>query len=454
MSFAKRLAPKLIVGIYGDDYQQANIGRPLSERLMALKTLNLIDQIVEVDNNIISVLKKVKPNFIVKGSEFKGNFNLEEDYVKNNDTCQLVFSPGDMEAVWDGKKDQNQNTIHDSNFLNKHNIDLKDLSKTVRRFKELRVAVIGETIIDDYIDCTALGMSQEDPTIVVKPIEKKRFLGGAAIVAAHAKSLGATVEFVTQLGRDEEAKFTKTKLNELGIKFKNVSEEFRPTILKTRYRANSKTLLRVTRVEETPLEVSLQKKIVSYFKKILKRVDVLIFSDFNYGFISDDIIKKTISMAKQQGVKIAADSQSSSQIGDISRFEGIDLITPTEREARLAVKSKGDGLTVLCEKLKNKCNLKHVVLTMAEHGLLVHSDQNEENWRTDQILALNRYPIDVAGAGDSFLTAAALSLSINENIWEAAYLGNVAASVQVSKTGNVPIAQNELEAQLSIGITK
>ena len=71
----------------------------------------------------------------------------------------------------------------------------------------------GETIIDDYIDCTALGMSQEDPTIVVKPIEKKRFLGGAAIVAAHAKSLGATVEFVTQLGRDEEAKFTKTKLN-------------------------------------------------------------------------------------------------------------------------------------------------------------------------------------------------------------------------------------------------
>ena len=91
---------------------------------------------------------------------------------------------------------------------------------------------------------------------------------------------------------------------------------------------------------------------------------------------------------------------------------------------------------------------------MAEHGLLVHSDQNEENWRTDQILALNRYPIDVAGAGDSFLTAAALSLSINENIWEAAYLGNVAASVQVSKTGNVPIAQNELEAQLSIGITK
>ena len=50
------------MGIYGDDYQQANIGRPLSERLMALKTLNLIDQIVEVDNNIISVLKKVKPN--------------------------------------------------------------------------------------------------------------------------------------------------------------------------------------------------------------------------------------------------------------------------------------------------------------------------------------------------------------------------------------------------------
>ena len=82
MSFAKRLAPKLIVGIYGDDYQQANIGRPLSERLMALKTLNLIDQIVEVDNNIISVLKKVKPNFIVKGSEFKEILILRKTTLK------------------------------------------------------------------------------------------------------------------------------------------------------------------------------------------------------------------------------------------------------------------------------------------------------------------------------------------------------------------------------------
>jgi rfaE bifunctional protein kinase chain/domain len=210
----------------------------------------------------------------------------------------------------------------------------------------------------------------------------------------------------------------------------------------------------VTRVEETPLEISLQRKIISHFKKILKRIDVLIFSDFNYGFISDEIIKQTILTAKKYGVKIAADSQSSSQIGDISRFKGVDLITPTEREARLAVKNKGDGLTVLCEKLKNKCNLKHVVLTMAEHGLLVHSDQNEENLRTDQITALNRYPIDVAGAGDSFLTTAALALSTNANIWEAAYLGNVAASVQVSKTGNVPITQRELDAQLLIGIKK
>ena len=167
-----------------------------------------------------------------------------------------------------------------------------------------------------------------------------------------------------------------------------------------------------------------------------------------------DIIKQTILMAKNHGVKIAADSQSSSQIGDISRFEGVDLITPTEREARLAVKNKGDGLTVLCERLKNKGNLKHVVLTMAEHGLLVHSDQNDENWRTDQIVALNKYPIDVAGAGDSFLTTAAMALATHANIWEAAYLGNVAASVQVSKTGNVPIIQSELEEHLSHGIKK
>ena len=452
MSFAKRLAPKLIVGIYSDEYNDSSFGRPLSERLIALKMLNLIDDIVVINKDIGKVLNSVKPNFIVKGSEFKGKFNPEEEYVNKSHTCQLLFSPGDMETGPEYEKidkSDKKYCSHDKQFLKRHDIYLKNLLNIVTRFKDLRVAVIGETIIDDYIDCTALGMSQEDPTIVVKPVDKKRYLGGAAIVAAHAKSLGADVEFFTLLGRDAEASYARAKLKENGIKYKTFYEDFRPTILKTRYRANSSTLLRVTRVEEMPLEASLQKKLISKIKKVLKKTDLLIFSDFNYGLISDEMVGEITQLGNKLGVIIAADSQSSSQIGDISRFHNVDLITPTEREAKLALKGKDIGLTVLCEKLKQICNAKHVVLTMAENGLLIHSDIDEDNWRTDQIEAFNNYPTDVAGAGDSFLTTAALSLAAKASIWEASYIGSVSASIQVSKTGNVPIDQNELKGLLT-----
>ena len=451
MSFAKRIAPKLVVGVFSDEYIRTGSVRPLSERLIALKMLNLIDEIVIVDGDIVDALNSVKPNFIVKGSEFINRINHEERYVNKSLDCQMVFSPGDVEPSMEDEKSEGKYFSHDIQFINKHKIKLDFIKDVIDRFKEFRVTVIGETIVDDYIECTGLGMSQEDPTIVVKPIDKTRYLGGAAIVAAHAKSLGADVQFVTLLGKDQEANFVKDKLKKIGVKYVSFSEDFRPTILKTRYRASNKTLLRVTRVEETPLEISLQEKIISRIKKFIKTSDVLIFSDFNYGLLTDYMLREITKSANKMGAIIAADSQSSSQMGDISRFKNVDIITPTEREARLALKSKDIGLTVLSEQLKERCNANHVVLTLAERGLLVHTDIDGENWRTDQIEALNKYPVDVAGAGDSFLTTAAMALAANASIWEASYIGSIAASIQVSKKGNIPIDQDELRTLIKNG---
>lgn len=451
MTFARKLAPKLIVGIYGDGYKNSVFGRPLSERLMALKSLNLIDEIVVIESDISAVLRSVQPSFIVKGSEFQGEVNVESTYIDENKNCQIVFSPGEIGFFSEDNQFEIQEkkfSYHDQQFLEKHNLQFKRLHDITCSFKDLRVAVIGETIVDDYIECTPLGMSQEDPTIVVKPIAKKRFLGGAAIVAAHAKSLGAKVEFFTSLGKDPEGAFAKEKLKEFGVEYKIFYQDFRSTILKTRYRANGKTLLRVSRVQENPVEGDIQIKLIETLRKILIEADVLIFSDFNYGLITDQIISAATQICNAHKVIIAADSQSSSQIGDISRFKNVDLITPTEREGRLALKGRDIGLTALCEELKIKCNAKHVILTMAEKGLLVHSDIDEENWRTDEIKALNNYPVDVAGAGDSFLTAAALSLAVKASIWEASYIGSVAASLQVANIGNIPIDLNELKKRL------
>ena len=97
--------------------------------------------------------------------------------------------------------------VKPQDFMKRHAFSFDMLKDLVKRFKGLRVAVIGDLIVDEYITCDALGMSQEDPTIVVTPLDKKRFLGGAGIVAAHARSLGASVEYVSVCGFDEPADF-------------------------------------------------------------------------------------------------------------------------------------------------------------------------------------------------------------------------------------------------------
>ena len=119
--------------------------------------------------------------------------------------------------------------LKSENFQKKHDFNSNSLIKVLDDFEKIRVLVIGDTIIDEYVDCDPVGISQEDPTIVVRPNESKFFLGGASIVAAHAKSLGANVEYITILGNDDLAEFYSKKIKKTGLKFKSYIDFDRQT---------------------------------------------------------------------------------------------------------------------------------------------------------------------------------------------------------------------------------
>ena len=150
-------------------------------------------------------------------------------------------------------------------------------------------------------------------------------------------------------------------------------------------------------------------------------------------------------------VIIASDSQSSSQIGDITKFKNSDLICVTEREARLAVKNSDDGLVILLDELRETANSNNIILKLGEEGALIQSeDQIDKNWIVDKISSQNSNPVDVAGAGDSMLICSSLSLASGANIWEAGLLGSIASSIQISRLGNIPINQNEIKKYINL----
>jgi rfaE bifunctional protein kinase chain/domain len=368
---------------------------------------------------------------------------------------RLVFSSGEtlfssLDLIYKEFQFLDRRSISlPTDYLARHDIDKNRLITLLTGFARLKVCVVGDLIIDEYITCEPLGMSQEDPTIVVMPVDSTRFIGGAGIVAAHAAGLGAGVKFFSVTGNDNARKFALDGLTAAGVDAQLMVDAGRPTTLKQRYRSKGKSLLRVSHLHQSAISTSLQSKLISDIEIALKGVNLLVFSDFNYGCLPQTLVDKLVDIAKNLGVVIAADSQSSSQLGDITRFKGMNLVTPTEREARISTRNREDGLVVLAELVCKQAAAQNVLLKLGEEGLLIHAGNGKgSDWMTDRVTALNNNAKDVAGAGDSLLITSALTLASGGNIWEAALLGSLAAAIQVGRVGNTPIQISEILKEL------
>tara|TARA_R110000868_G_scaffold47354_6_gene155470 strand:- start:8988 stop:10481 length:1494 start_codon:yes stop_codon:yes gene_type:complete len=451
LKFAADNSDILVIGVNPDETPGVTI--PAEFRIDGLNAISLVAHALLLEESPESFIKALRPDVVVKGKEYEKKFNPEQSVVDAYGG-QLLFSSGEMrfasinllqKEYFEG----NFSTIHPPrDFPERHEFDAETLTAIIEKFAGLRVLVIGDLIVDTYVNCDPLGMSQEDPTIVVTPIEEKTFIGGAGIVAAHARSLGAKVRFLSVVGEDDCAEFARKNLNEVGVECHLMPDRTRPTTHKRRYRALGKTLLRVNLLRQHAIGTELQSALIARILEYLPTTDLLLFADFNYGCLPQRVVDAACEEGIKLGVMMAADSQASSQVSDISRFKGMHLITPTEREARMAIRDHDSGLAVIGEQLQIAAEAKNVVVTLGGEGLLIHA-VDEGRFMTDRLPAFNSSPKDVAGAGDSFFTCASLALCTGADIWRASYLGALAAGCQVSRVGNTPLMLADLAAELS-----
>lgn len=454
LRFAKSLNGELHVAVTSDKLAGDEAHVPEKLRLETLKTNNWVDKAFIHREPITEVIKNIRPSIVVKGKEYENQYNQESEIIYSYGG-KLVFCSGDVSfSSLDLLRKEisgpnNLSLIKPIKFINRHSINNNKIYKYIKKFKSKSVCVIGDLIIDEYITCEPLGMSQEDPTLVVKPISSSIFIGGAGIVSSHSSGLGAKTYFISVAGNDKNAKLAKAELKSNGVNSSIFIDSSRPTTIKKRFRAKNNTLLRVSDLSENSISIEIQNKIIVKVKKIIKQIDLIIFSDFNYGVLPQSLVDKIISIAKENNVMTAADSQSSSQTGNISRFKNVDIITPTEREARLSLRDNEMGLVKLADRVLSKTRAKYILLKLGEEGVLVNPGmENPFNEVTDRIGALNQLPKDVAGAGDSLLISSTLALLCGSNIWEASYIGSIAASIQVGRLGNTPIQIGEILNQI------
>ncbi len=446
LRFASECGSELIVGV-NNTQPNSSYPNPL-ERCEALKSLGFVNDVILMEDGLESTIRSLRPHVVVKGKEYERAVNIEASILAEWSGV-LLFSSGESsysatELLGPASSDEIR-WFRPQAYMRRHGIGLDRSKKLVADFKQLSVVVIGDLIVDEYVYCEALGMSREDPTVVVSPQNIDRFLGGAGIVAAHAAGLGASTSFLSVAGADEVGKWSLERLKDYKVNATIIADESRPTTLKKRYRVSTKTMLRVSHLRQHEVDERIAKKILETFSTMAEETDLLVFADFNYGCLPQDLVNALIAKARQSGVFIAADSQSSSQLGDIARFHHVDLLTPTEHEARLALRAQNESLSIVGTRLLELAHARRAFVTLGATGVLVFDqDKHKDHIESDQLAALNRNPVDVAGAGDSMLIAGSMALALGANTFEAAYIGSVAAAIQTSRVGNVPIKQSEM----------
>lgn len=450
--YAKELGERLIVAVRGDASRTPGIFIPERHRLEGVQLNSYVDEAFILDGRIEDYIRKSKPDIVLRGKEHEQEASRLSEIVAEYGG-KLIFDSGDatistpeFDRYMQALDINNSDSTAVREYCKRQGLDPSNNKNIISGFRKLKVLVIGDVIVDEYINCDPVGLSQEDPTIVVTPIESEKFVGGAAIVAAHAASVGAEVYLYSVVGSDYSGKFLAERMRDLGVQANIIRDETRPTTTKRRYRCKSKTLLRVSRFHSNSLSQSVQRKLLDKMKKMIKKADLIIFSDFNYGVCTDNVIQCVINSVESSKAAIVADCQSSSQYGDVSKYKGVDILFPTEREARIAVRDFECGVAVLAEKLRAATNTRNLIIKFAEEGLMIYAGQPalSDNQFLDRLPALNKNPVDTAGAGDSLLVACSLSYAVSKNIWLSSLIGTYMASIQVGRLGNCPISSAEL----------
>jgi len=441
--YARSLGDTLIVAINTRGKEQKDID--FSETI--IRSFPFALTVIKYDH-IEELLSETKPDIVVRGQEFR-NIEDEENEVVIRFGIRLMFGSGN---TYLSEEDFNYKRTTDISIKEefRHYASQKGLSadllrSVIKGFTKKRVVVAGDLIVDEIIMCQALGMSREDPVVVSTPISTHKFVGGAGIVAAHCKALGAEVSLVSLVGGDDSARWAENYLSEMKIDTHFIKDLNRPTVVKQRFRNSSQTLFRLTHFRSEEADDSLVREITRILKSLINNCDLLIFSDFSYGTLNDKVMANIqLKRLREKGLLVAADSQSSSQVGSLSKFKDIDLVSPTEYEARIELRNELDGIAVLAYELGKSLKSKSVILKLGADGVLVGGKESGVPY-AEKVPAANQHPVDVSGAGDSLLAVSALALTCGRKLFEAAFLGSLAAGIQVSRKGNIPIEISEME---------
>jgi len=333
------------------------------------------------------------------------------------------------------------------------------LKSIISKFSNVKILVIGDLILDEYIYGNVDRISPEAPVPVVWASEKEYLPGGASNVASNIVSLGAQVNITGIVGKDDKADILLAELKKKRINTEGVFDVFnRYTSVKTRIIGGHQQIVRVDWENTDSVKDSLQDKLENFLKQNIKKVDAVIVEDYGKGLITPSIATCAISQAKANKKIVTVDPKEE----NFDYYSGATAITPNRKETENAIRNIKirnvyNNLRVTTDKLSTdkdvdsagKGLLEHlkldgVLITLGDKGMRLF----EKGQRPYQIDTVAQEVFDVSGAGDTVIATFTLALACGATMQEAALISNFAAGIVVGRVGVATTTQSELISKI------
>jgi rfaE bifunctional protein kinase chain/domain/rfaE bifunctional protein nucleotidyltransferase chain/domain len=457
---AKTFGDILVVSITPDEFVHKGPGRPAfstSLRLEALSELESIDYVVA--NNwptAIEIIKIIQPNVYCKGPDYKnhsddltGKISEEEGAVKSfggeiKYTDDITFSSSSLLNKF-GNIYSKEQELFIRNIRDKYSFEM--IQKKVEDISALKVLVIGETIIDQYVFCEALGKSGKEPVLVLRDLETQEYLGGSLAIARHLSSFCENVSVLSCIGADNEYKsFIESNMEEnIALNFFNKSNS--PTILKRRFvdDIDGKKVLGVYSINDELLNEHEEDKFIESFDKLAKEHDLVIISDYGHGIITPKIAKHISNSDKFVSLNAQINA---ANVGthNIRKYHDVNCLIINATELQHELRQRDGNVEDMANVLKAMINSKYIAVTQGREGaFLINGDTVPE-----RSPGFASQVIDKIGSGDALL--ALLSVCLHSKFDEklALFIGSLAAAQSVETVGNsVPVSKIKLLKTIS-----
>ena len=460
LEFAKSLGDVLVVSVSADPQVNKGVDRPLIPddlRARGLAALECVDWVyVNPNPTAIELLETLRPDVYVKGREYEQNhdprFLAERDEVVRQGG-RVVFSSGDVvysstALIGAVSRPERFNDEKVTRFRDRYSLTTTHLQAILRRGHGKRVVVIGDYVLDRYHFCDATGVAGEGPMLSLRPIQDRDYDGGAGVICLHLAALGAQPTLVCSLADDELSSQIAMRLQSQRVDVQ-CHHGRRQVVCKHRYLVDHTKLFKVDDGACAPGDAQLEGLLAARILAATEGADAIIFADFGYGMITPGLLARILPPLRQRVAILAADI--SGNQSNLLAFCDVDLLCPTEREAREALHDFSSGVGAVAWKLLETTGARQAIVTLGKQGLVTFDGRGRplpSRLSSEYIPALSAHAIDPLGCGDALLATATLALAAGASLEAAAFLGALAAANEVQEIGNQPVSPDTMFGQL------